>query len=93
MELNIFQIDTYQGLITSLWPSIALFNIWKYNIEINTVRIKIAKSDGVKGLYRGLPISVMGIIPYRASYFGLFDTGKKKLKFIENNLLFKFIFA
>ena len=54
---------------------------------------KIAKSDGVRGLYRGLGISIAGIIPYRASYFGLFDTGKKKLKFVNNNLLFKFIFA
>ena len=37
---------------------------------------KITKSDGVKGLYRGFTISVIGIIAYRASYFGIFDTGK-----------------
>lgn len=37
--------------------------------------VKIAKSDGVLGLYRGFGISVMGIIAYRGAYFGLFDTG------------------
>jgi len=39
--------------------------------------VKVAKSDGPKGLYRGFGISVVGIIAYRASYFGLFDTGKE----------------
>ena len=34
------------------------------------------KHDGVIGLYRGFGISVAGIIAYRASYFGMFDTGK-----------------
>ena len=38
--------------------------------------LKIAKSDGPVGLYRGFGISVIGIIAYRASYFGMFDTGK-----------------
>ncbi len=37
---------------------------------------KIYKSDGPIGLYRGFLISVVGIIAYRASYFGMFDTGK-----------------
>ena len=37
---------------------------------------KIFKSDGAYGLYRGFGISVIGIIAYRAAYFGMFDTGK-----------------
>jgi len=37
---------------------------------------KIFKSDGMYGLYRGFGISVVGIIFYRAAYFGSFDTGK-----------------
>jgi solute carrier family 25 (adenine nucleotide translocator) protein 4/5/6/31 len=37
---------------------------------------KCAAKDGPQGLYRGFGISVVGIIAYRASYFGLFDTGK-----------------
>merc|ERR1712060_964741 len=36
----------------------------------------IAAKDGPQGLYRGFGISVVGIVFYRASYFGLFDTGK-----------------
>jgi len=38
--------------------------------------IKIAKSDGPIGLYRGFFVSVQGIIIYRAAYFGMFDTAK-----------------
>jgi solute carrier family 25 (adenine nucleotide translocator) protein 4/5/6/31 len=38
--------------------------------------IKIFKSDGLIGLYRGFFVSVQGIIIYRASYFGFFDTLK-----------------
>lgn len=38
--------------------------------------IKIAKSDGPLGLYRGFIVSVQGIIIYRAAYFGCYDTVK-----------------
>jgi len=38
--------------------------------------IKIVKSDGPIGLYRGFFVSVQGIIIYRAAYFGMFDTAK-----------------
>ena len=41
--------------------------------------MKIFKKDGPIGLYRGFGISVVGIIAYRASYFGMFDTGKAML--------------
>ena len=37
---------------------------------------KILDKDGPYGLYRGFGISVVGIIFYRAAYFGMFDTGK-----------------
>lgn len=40
---------------------------------------KTFKSDGPQGLYRGFGISVIGIIAYRAAYFGCFDTGKAVL--------------
>jgi solute carrier family 25 (adenine nucleotide translocator) protein 4/5/6/31 len=51
--------------------------------------VKIFKSDGPIGLYRGFFVSVQGIIIYRAAYFGMFDTaksvasggGKEKLNF------------
>merc|ERR1719242_1097872 len=48
---------------------------------------KIAQKDGVKGLYQGFGISVVGIIFYRASYFGLFDTGKAVLLGDKPNIL------
>jgi len=35
---------------------------------------KTVASSGVGGLYNGIGVSVMGIIPYRGVYFGLFDT-------------------
>ncbi|KAK6059480.1 ADP/ATP translocase 1 [Cooperia oncophora] len=41
--------------------------------------IKVVKSDGPIGLYRGFFVSVQGIIIYRAAYFGLFDTAKMVL--------------
>merc|ERR1712156_1261907 len=41
--------------------------------------MKIFKKDGPQGLYRGFGISVVGIVAYRATYFGMFDTGKAVL--------------
>ena len=41
--------------------------------------MKIYRKEGINGLYRGIMISVMGIILYRASYFGCYDTGKALL--------------
>jgi len=34
----------------------------------------IAKRDGIRGLYQGFFVSIQGIIVYRASYFGTYDT-------------------
>ncbi|OTF71472.1 ADP,ATP carrier protein 1-like protein [Euroglyphus maynei] len=41
--------------------------------------VKVFKSDGLMGLYRGFSVSVQGIIIYRAAYFGFFDTAKGML--------------
>jgi len=41
--------------------------------------VKIFKSDGLVGLYRGFSVSVQGIIIYRAAYFGLYDTARGML--------------
>merc|ERR1711971_1170003 len=35
---------------------------------------KTVQSGGVASLYNGIGVSVVGIIPYRGVYFGLFDT-------------------
>jgi len=53
---------------------------------------KIIKSDGVIGLYRGFVISVIGIIVYRAFYFGLFDTANG-MGLKDQNILIKYMVA
>uniref|UniRef100_UPI00398F81E1 ADP/ATP translocase 4-like isoform X4 n=1 Tax=Pristiophorus japonicus TaxID=55135 RepID=UPI00398F81E1 len=42
--------------------------------------VKVAKRDGPRGLYQGFAVSVNGIVVYRASYFGCYDTIKVTLK-------------
>jgi len=49
--------------------------------------MKIFKSDGLIGLYRGFNVSVQGIIIYRAAYFGFFDTAKGMLPDPKNTPL------
>ena len=41
--------------------------------------VKIIKSDGIPGIYRGLGVSIACAFFYRALYFGLFDTGKERI--------------
>ena len=45
---------------------------------VDCLKKSVAKG-GVGALYNGFGISVVGIIAYRASYFGMFDTGKVML--------------
>jgi solute carrier family 25 (adenine nucleotide translocator) protein 4/5/6/31 len=49
--------------------------------------VKIYKSDGLVGLYRGFGVSVQGIIIYRAAFFGFFDTAKGMLPDPKNTPL------
>jgi solute carrier family 25 (mitochondrial adenine nucleotide translocator), member 4/5/6/31 len=37
---------------------------------------KTYASDGIRGLYRGFNVSVVGIIVYRGFYFGIYDSVK-----------------
>merc|ERR1712087_391925 len=50
---------------------------------------KTVASSGVGGLYNGIGVSVVGIIPYRGVYFGLFDTlsGVNPYQKDESNIL------
>ena len=51
----------------------------------------IAKRDGVGALYKGFSISITGIVVYRASYFGSYDT---IIGLIEKpHILLKFVIA
>ncbi|XP_065162119.1 ADP,ATP carrier protein 1-like [Atheta coriaria] len=55
---------------------------------------KTVKSDGIVGLYRGFLVSVQGIIIYRATYFGFFDTAKSMLPDPKNTpFLISFLIA
>jgi len=55
---------------------------------------KVRAVDGVKGLYQGFGVSVLGIIAYRACYFGGYDTAKRTLlSDPKTSVLFKFIVA
>ncbi|XP_068954128.1 ADP/ATP translocase 4 [Petaurus breviceps papuanus] len=61
--------------------------------------VKIAKSDGITGLYQGFGVSVQGIIVYRASYFGCYDTIKgllpnpKEIPFLVSFLIAQVVTA
>merc|ERR1719399_1686978 len=39
--------------------------------------VKTMKKGGPLALYNGFGVSVMGIIPYRGVYFGLYDTARQ----------------
>jgi len=55
---------------------------------------KVKAHDGVKGLYQGFGISVLGIIAYRACYFGGYDTAKRTLLADpKTSVLWKFVVA
>eukprot|EP00923_Selenidium_pygospionis_P029548 GHVN01052665.1.p1 GENE.GHVN01052665.1~~GHVN01052665.1.p1 ORF type:complete len:353 (-),score=40.29 GHVN01052665.1:187-1152(-) len=50
----------------------------QFNGTLDCMR-KITQKDGAIGLYRGFMVSVMGIIVYRAAFFGLYDTAKEMI--------------
>ncbi|XP_076649582.1 ADP,ATP carrier protein-like [Halictus rubicundus] len=50
--------------------------------------LKVFKSDGLMGLYRGFNVSVQGIIIYRAAYFGFYDTFRGMLPDPKNTPLY-----
>jgi len=54
---------------------------------------KVAKNGGVGSLYQGFGVSVQGIVVYRGSYFGLYDTAKGALLTKDSHIGFKFAVA
>merc|ERR1711971_777814 len=50
---------------------------------------KTVQSGGVSALYNGIGVSIVGIIPYRGVYFGLFDTlsGYNPYQKSQNNIM------
>lgn len=56
--------------------------------------MSIYKTNGIRGLYQGLGLSMFSIFTYRGMYFGGFDTGKKLVPgYSEKSFWFKFAFA
>merc|ERR1712100_394847 len=54
---------------------------------------KTARAGGITALYKGFGVSVQGIIVYRGSYFGLYDTGKGALLTKDSSIVAKFVVA
>jgi len=54
----------------------------------------ILRTDGIRGLYNGVGVSLISIFSYRGMYFGFFDTGKRLIPDYNNRPFFiKFLFA
>eukprot|EP00542_Grammatophora_oceanica_P001780 CAMPEP_0194065392 /NCGR_PEP_ID=MMETSP0009_2-20130614/85443_1 /TAXON_ID=210454 /ORGANISM="Grammatophora oceanica, Strain CCMP 410" /LENGTH=301 /DNA_ID=CAMNT_0038718231 /DNA_START=599 /DNA_END=1504 /DNA_ORIENTATION=- len=60
----------------------------QFNGLIDCIKKTVA-AGGIGGLYNGVGVSIVGIIPYRGTYFGLFDTlsGYNPYQKDENGLL------
>lgn len=54
---------------------------------------KIIKKEGIKGVYQGFGISILGIIIYRGFYFGLYDFSKKYFLKENSSIIQKFLVA
>jgi len=59
----------------------------QFNGLLDCIR-KTVNNGGFRSLYNGLGVSIVGIIPYRGAYFGLFDTlsGYNPYQTSDNNL-------
>lgn len=53
----------------------------------------IYKTDGIKGIYRGLPASLHGMVVHRGLYFGGFDTAKEFLAAEDSPLWKRWVMA
>ncbi|KAL0993967.1 hypothetical protein UPYG_G00116230 [Umbra pygmaea] len=72
---------------TRLGADVGKAGMREYN-GLSDCLVKTFKSDGVRGLYQGFAVSVQGIIIYRASYFGIYDTAKGMLPDPKNTSIF-----
>lgn len=63
----------------------------KAKIQVETGKSKILnvfqttmKNEGLRGLYKGLPVSIIGSMPASVLYFGSYEWAKKKLLTFKN---------
>lgn len=64
----------------------------KYSGSIDCLK-KIYKVEGLRGIFRGTLISCIGVFPYRAIYFGVYDTIKDKCLNKNSNFFIKWFIA
>lgn len=64
----------------------------QYNGSIDCLR-KIYQGEGIKGVFGGATISCVGIFPYRAFYFGFYDTAKAKILKGRESFFLKWLLA
>lgn len=77
--LKIFFYDLYLKYLNRLAADVGKAGAGREFNGLGDCLSKVFKSDGITGLYKGFGVSVQGIIIYRASYFGCFDTAKGML--------------
>jgi hypothetical protein len=54
------------------------------NTKISNVFKNTIKTEGFRGLYKGLPVSIFGSMPASVLYFGSYEWAKKRLLLIKN---------
>jgi len=77
--LKIFFYNLYLKFVYRLAADVGKAGAGREFSGLGDCLSKVFKSDGITGLYKGFGVSVQGIIIYRASYFGCFDTAKGML--------------
>ncbi|CAD8200468.1 unnamed protein product [Paramecium octaurelia] len=109
-KLNFFLVNMLSGgaaggtTLLLIYPlqfarnKLAIENQNKVERQFNSLKDcvrKIYKSDGLKGLYRGLRISALEVIVYRSISFGCYDTAKGTIfkNSMMSNVGVKFIVA
>lgn len=54
---------------------------------------KVVAKDGIRGIYRGILLSIPVAIVFRATYFGMYDTAKETLTTKKHSMLITFAIA
>jgi Mitochondrial carrier protein len=74
--------DGVPGSITvTCEPLLILKCYCKLAVRGGSLPLVTLHMQGALALYNGFGISVLGIIPYRGTYFGLYDTAREKNPF------------
>jgi solute carrier family 25 (adenine nucleotide translocator) protein 4/5/6/31 len=64
----------------------------QFNGSIDCVK-QLYRNEGIRGIYKGIAVSVVGIFAYRAAFFGGYDTLKGSLIKADSGLAFRWMMA